>query len=223
MERIAHRGAKREFPENTLAAFAKAYERGADAIELDVHCTRDGVVVVHHDPTIPIRVSRLTNRAIADLDWSVLSAIDLGDGATIPTLDDVLDSTPADATVYVEVKGTGIEERVVEVLRRHDTRCAVHSFDHAAVGRLAMLAPDVPRGILLEHAVRDVVTAMKAVSARDVWPEWKLIDRDLVDRVHAAGGRVIAWTVNERSAAQQLIGMGVDGLCTDDVRLLDGL
>ena len=223
MERIAHRGAKREFPENTLPAFAKAYERGADAIELDVHCTRDGVVVVHHDPTIPIRVSRLTNRAIADLDWAVVSAIDFGDGATIPTLDAVLDSTPASATVYGEVKGAGIEDRVATVLANHDTRCAVHSFDLAAVGRLAMLAPDIPRGILLEHAVRDVVTAMKAVSARDVWPEWKLIDRDLVDRVHSAGGRVIAWTVNDRSAAQGVIGIRVDGLCTDDVRLLDGL
>jgi glycerophosphoryl diester phosphodiesterase len=56
-----------------------------------------------------------------------------------------------------------------------------------------------------------------------VWPEWRLIDRTLVDQVHAANGRVIAWTVNDRAAAQELIAIGVDGLCTDDVRLLDGL
>ena len=223
MERIAHRGAKREFPENTLVAFAQAYRRAADSIELDVHCTRDGVVVVHHDPTIPVRLAGVVERNIADLDWSLVSTIDLGDGATIPTLADVLDSTPASATVYVEVKGAGIEQAVATVIEHHQARCAVHSFDHAAVGRLAVLAPDIPRGILLEHAVRDVVTAMRAVDARDVWPKWSLIDQTLVDQVHGAGGRVIAWTVNERAVAQQLVEMGVDGLCTDDVRLLDGL
>jgi glycerophosphoryl diester phosphodiesterase len=223
VERIAHRGAKREFPENTLAAFARAYERGADAVELDVHCTRDGVVVVHHDAAIPVRLPMFAERNIADLDWSVVSTIDLGGGATIPTLSEVLDSAPASATVYVEVKGAGIEEQVADVVRRHHTRCALHSFDHAAIGRLAVLAPDLPRGILLEHAVRDVVTAMRAVDARDLWPKWRLIDRKLVELVHGAGGRVIAWTVNDREDAEQLIAMGVDGLCTDDVRLLDGL
>ncbi len=197
MERIGHRGAKREFPENTLVAFERAFERGADAIELDVHVTRDGVVVVHHDPTLPLSVSRLLRREIAELDWVAVGTVDLGGGATIPRLSDVLDAAPASATVYVEIKGTRIEEAVARVLAGR-TRCAVHSFDHAAIGRMQTLAPDVPRGILFEHATPDVVAAMTAVGARDVWPDWRLI-------------------------AERLVRIGVDGLCTDDVRLLDGL
>jgi glycerophosphoryl diester phosphodiesterase len=223
VERIGHRGAKREFPENTLQAFACAYARGADAVELDVHATRDGVVVVHHDPTLPLALSRIGHRAIADLDWDDVRSVDLGGGATVPSLAEVLDATPESATVYVEIKGEGIEERVAAVIAVHRAACAVHSFDHTAVSRMRTLAPDLPRGILLEKAVVDVTAAMSAVGARDVWPDWRLIDRTLVDQVHAAAGRVIAWTVNDRGAAQQLIAMGVDGLCTDDVRLLNGL
>jgi glycerophosphoryl diester phosphodiesterase len=222
MERIGHRGAKREFPENTLVAFDRAFERGADAIELDVHATRDGVVVVHHDPTLPLSVTRLLGREIAGLDWATVGSVDLGGGATIPRLVDVLDAAPASAAVYVEIKGVGVEEAVAAVLAGR-ARCAVHSFDHAAVGRMQTLVPDVPRGILFEHATPDVAAAMRSVGARDVWPDWRLIDLTLVDQVHAAGGRVIAWTVNDRAVAEQLIGLGVDGLCTDDVRLLDGL
>jgi glycerophosphoryl diester phosphodiesterase len=64
---------------------------------------------------------------------------------------------------------------------------------------------------------------MEYAGARDVWPEWNSIDEQLVARVHAAGGRVIAWTVNDREAAVRLAALGVDGVCTDDVRLLDDL
>lgn len=192
-------------------------------MELDVHATRDGVVVVHHDPSLPLALSRIANRAIAELDWAAVRSVDLGGGVTVPTLAEVLDATPASATVYVEIKGEGIEQRVAAVIAEHRAGCAVHSFDHGAVARMRRLAPELPRGILLDTAVADVTAAMRAVGARDVWPEWRLIDQTLVDQVHASAGRVIAWTVNDRAAAQRLIAMGVDGLCTDDVRLLDGL
>ncbi|MEO6877108.1 MAG: glycerophosphodiester phosphodiesterase, partial [Gemmatimonadaceae bacterium] len=214
---------KREFPENTLQAFAQAYRRGANAIELDVHATRDGVVVVHHDASLPLTLGRMAHRAIAELDWDTVRAVDLGGGATVPSLADVLAATPESATVYVEIKGDGIEQLVADGIDAHEATCAVHSFDHRTVARMRTLAPDLPRGILLDKAVADVTAAMAAVGARDVWPEWRLIDATLVDQVHASAGRVIAWTVNDRAAAQQLIAWGVDGLCTDDVRLLDGL
>jgi glycerophosphoryl diester phosphodiesterase len=61
---------------------------------------------------------------------------------------------------------------------------------------------------------------MRSASALDVWPQWELIDQPLVERVHDAGGRVIAWTVNSTADAERLIALGVDGLCGDDVRLL---
>src|SRR4051794_8964248 len=105
IERIAHRGAKREFHENTVPAFQRAYELGADAVELDVHATADGVVVVHHDPAVRSGVRKVE---IARTDWAELSALVLAGGTRMPRLTDVLAITPPGRTVYVEIKGAGI-------------------------------------------------------------------------------------------------------------------
>jgi glycerophosphoryl diester phosphodiesterase len=95
----------------------------------------------------------------------------------------------------------------------------VHSFDHPS-----WRAPHNPRsGAASRNSLRRVSGGRRAVDARrpalDVWPQWELIDDALVERVHGAGGRVIAWTVNSTDAAERLLALGVDGLCGDDVRL----
>jgi len=219
LERIGHRGAKREFPENTLPAFRRAYERGADAVELDVHATSDGVVIVHHDPSVHGPDGRLLE--IASTPWSLLKTVRFDGDIGIPTLCDVLDETPPNATVYVEIKGKNIEHAVVECIRRCRATCAIHSFDHDAIVCVKDLAPEIPRGILFEDRDVDVLAAMRRTGARDVWPNWTLIDAELVRLVRHAGGRVIAWTVNDPGVAERLAALGVDGLCGDDVRLLD--
>ena len=225
VERIGHRGAKRELPENTIAAFKRAFDRGADAIELDVHATSDGVVVVHHDPTLGGGFRGFAGRAIAELDWRTLASASESAATRIPTLNDVFAIVPQGGTVYVEIKGSGIEALVAQVVSSARIRSAVHSFDHQCIELMRGLAPTVPRGILIdqEKADTDVLAAMARAGARDVWPEWTMIDRALVERVHGAGGRVIAWTVNDITTAATLVGMGVDGVCTDDVRILDAL
>ena len=219
LERIAHRGAKRELPENSIAAFRRAFDRAADAIELDVHATRDGVVVVHHDPVVA------SSRAIADMTWDELRRVELSPRIGVPRLADVLAMTPSGKTVYVEIKGERIELAVATVIGESSARCAVHSFDHDAIGRLRAIAPDVPRGILFdERATADTMRRrIETTGARDLWPRRDLIDADLVALAHDSGARVIAWTVNSTPEAQALVAMGVDGLCTDDVRLLDAL
>jgi glycerophosphoryl diester phosphodiesterase len=223
VERIAHRGAKLEFPENTLGAFRRAFERNADAVELDVHATKDGMVVVNHDPELGDTYGPLAGRLIAELEWADLAKASTSAATRAPTLSDVLGVTPAGATVYVEIKGSGIEEAVAAIITDARVRCAVHSFDHGAIARMRSLAPAIPRGILFDTQPLDVPGSMAETGARDVWPHWKLIDAELVKTVHAAGGRVIAWTVNDLAVASKLASLGVDGLCTDDVRLLDRL
>ena len=220
--RIAHRGAPREHPENTLPAFARALELGADGIELDVHATRDGVVVVHHDPVPRAAVSdaRLARRPIADLTHEQLGQFAVAPGIGIPTLAEVLALVDDKAIVYVELKGANIERRVIDVIRKHGGRCAVHSFDHSAVARAAAIAPELRRGLLFSRLPADPAGAMAVAGARDAWPEWPLADRALVDAVHGIGGAVIAWTVNDAAAAFHLASIGVDGICTDDVRLI---
>ena len=232
--RIGHRGAPLEVMENTLASFERAFERGADAIELDVHATADGVVVVHHDPTVPSAdepgfrdrrpIAKLTSAQLRSAQLRSTQLSGSSDGrARIPTLTEVLAVVPPGATVYVEIKATGIESLVAQTIASSSARCAVHSFDENTIREMRALAPAVPRGLLFDEYPRDVANSMHRAAARDMWPRWELIDRQLVEAVHAQRGRVIAWTVNSLDAATELVRLGVDGLCSDDVRLFEAL
>jgi glycerophosphoryl diester phosphodiesterase len=221
-EIVAHRGTPRERRENTLAAFAHALEQGADGIELDVHRTVDGVVVVHHDAVLGAEVEPrpLAGRAIATLSAAALASVRLaagpdGDRHAVPTLEDVVRLVGNRATLYVEIKGAGIEPDVLGVLARAAGRVAVHGFDHRVCRRVADVAGAPPGGILVYSYLIDPVHALRAAGARDYWCWWEFIDAALVDVVHAAGGRVVAWTVNDADVARRLADIGVDALCTD--------
>jgi glycerophosphoryl diester phosphodiesterase len=217
-ELIGHRGAPRERPENTLASILRALDLGADAVELDVHATRDGVVVVHHDfvPRADTTVPALRGRPIADLTAAELGTFRVS-GEPIPTLADILSGVGERATIYVEIKGLGIESAVVAALARACSlaRVPVHSFDHRAVARARALEPKLTAGILLVSYLIEPDRALQAAGARDYWQEWTMIDEPLVRAVHSAGGRVIAWTVNDPTEARRLASIGVDGICTD--------
>jgi glycerophosphoryl diester phosphodiesterase len=219
-ERVAHRGSPKEQPENTLAGFLLALERGADAVELDAHVTKDRVVVVHHDDVVQ-------RRAIAQTKWRELSKIDLGAGARIPRLQDVLEAIAERATVYVELKGQAIEKEAVEVVRKFGGRFALHSFDHDAIERVGRMAPDIPRGVLLDRDTPRPMDALRQVieriRPRDVWPHWSLANEQFVRLAHELGTRVIVWTVNSPGTAGIFVSLGVDGVCTDDVSLLANL
>jgi glycerophosphoryl diester phosphodiesterase len=220
-EIIAHRGAHRGLIENTLPAFVRAVEQGADAIELDVHATRNGIVVVNHDP-VPRGTPEdpaLADIPIAQLTLKELRRISLAPNTGVPTLAQVLRTVRAPIKMYIEIKGRGIEAAVVETIRAapDPERCAVHGFDHRVVPRVRSMAPEIPGGILSTSYLIDPAQALRAADARDYWIWWEHVDQALCDAVHGAGGRVIAWTVNDPAAAAHLAAIGVDGLCTDDV------
>jgi glycerophosphoryl diester phosphodiesterase len=215
VEIIGHRGAPREHRENTLPAFARAFELGATAVELDVHATRDGVVVIHHDAATNSRPGDSgTVAVIADSTLASLRTIANGEDQ-IPTLDELLAIVPVGSTIYVEVKANGIEDQVVASIRSSGRTCAVHSFDHRISRRLHDLAPEIPVGILQTSYPVDPLQPMRDAGARDLWQHWELLDEALVDRVHADGRRVIAWTVNDGRIARRFIDWGVDGICSD--------
>lgn len=220
-EIIAHRGASRERPENTLAAFTRAIELGADAIELDVHATRNGIVVVHHDavPRATPDDPALAGTPIAGLSLKELKMFSVAPNTGIPTLAHTLRHVAAPMRLYVEVKGRGIERLVVETIRaaHAESRCAVHAFDHRVIPRVRAIAPGLSTGILTASYLLDPVHALRASEAGDYWIWWEHADRATCDAIHAAGGRVIAWTVNDVAAAHELVEYGVDALCTDDV------
>ncbi|HEX6051997.1 MAG TPA: glycerophosphodiester phosphodiesterase [Gemmatimonadaceae bacterium] len=222
-EVIGHRGSPREFRENTLPSFQRAFHDGADGIELDVHATADRVVVVHHDPSTNARPadSGPTIR-IAESTLAEVQAVPVA-GERVPTLAEVLLEAPKSAMVYVEVKVTGIETEVVTAIRASDRRCAVHSFDHRVARRVAEIAPDIPTGILQTSYPVDPIRPMRDALARDLWQHWELVDEALIRLVHGDGRRVIAWTVNDARVADRLVDWGIDGICTDTPRAMRAL
>jgi glycerophosphoryl diester phosphodiesterase len=209
---IAHRGASSHEHENSRAAFRKARQTGAEAVELDVHATRDGAIVVHHDASLP-DLGR-----IADLTLERVQQSRLPNGESIPLLSEVLPLLRG-LDVWVEVKG--LEEYFDAVLLRTLTegpepdRYAVHSFDHRLVRRLGYREPGLRRGVLLCARVVDPIPMLDAAGANVLWQSAEWVDRQLVDTLHGAGRRIIAWTANDDADIGRLNALGVDGICTD--------
>lgn len=217
MEIIAHRGVPRQQPENSLPGFELAVRQKVHGIELDVHATKDGVIVVHHDPNIRHGPSG-NGPLINTLTLTELHRYPLAPGVEIPTLAAVLDrmaKAVPPPTVYVEVKGKGIEQAVVEVLDHARVPTAVHAFDHRVAARVTSYSPSIPTGILLDSYLVDPAAALQAAGARDYWLQWSFIDRDLVRRIHDVDGRVVAWTVNDPADVIGLDALGVDAICSD--------
>ena len=200
--------------ENTLPSFAAAIEAGADGIELDVHATADGVVVVHHDPALSGGIE------IARTRWADLRRSAAAAGVEVPTLAAASGLVGDRVELFVEIKGAGIEEMVRQTLARHPGRYAIHSFDLETIARLARRDDSLRLGLLFDQPVRDVAALLASHGAHDAWPHHALVDATMVAAVHAAGGRLIAWTANAPGEIARLTSLGADGICTDDVTLI---
>jgi len=210
---ISHRGAHQTLPENSIPAFRRAIDIGAQAIELDVHGTKDGTLIVHHDPIV--NAPGLPPRRIAELSAAEIKRFRLEQDIEMPTLGAVLDAVGTDATVYVEIKASAIEPLVVREIRQHETTCAVHSFDHRIVKTVKSIFPAVRTGVLQVARHVDPVASLVATGAQDLWQDVSFIDEDLISRAHSVNARVIAWTANDAEHWETLRRIGVDGICTD--------
>ena len=189
-------------------------ELGAESVELDVHRTADGVIVVHHDDRLP------DGRVIATLAWADLGAVRVR-GEPIPRLESVFANAAGRLRVHVELKGRDTAADVLRIINEAAVpgQGAVHAFDHRLIARARSLDPTVPRGVLEVSYTTDPLAAAHSVDARDLWRHLEFIDEALVQAAHAEGRRVIAWTVNEADQMTRLAGIGVDGICSDDVAL----
>ena len=208
---IAHRGASSIELENSLAAFRAAAGLGADAVELDVHATIDGEIIVHHDPSVlglPIAQARARD----------LAASPLSNGEHIPTLAQALDVL-GQLKVFVEVKvlDPRWDDRLVQTLDRgpNPAGYAVHSFAFDVVRRLREKRDSLPTGILSEVPTRSPQQTLVDAKAKTLWQERSTLDEALVKTVHGLGATIIAWTVDNRSDMERLVRWGVDGICTN--------
>lgn len=224
---IGHRGALGYAPENTLVSFQKGAELGADLVELDVHLSRDGRLIVMHDGD----VSRTTNGHghIKDMTLAEIKRLDAGvkfqarySGTDVPVLEEVLTWAKGRIPLIIEIKGdplptAGIEEQLLGTLRAHGmlNSVMVISFHHPVVRRIKQTEPHVATGILYFGMLADTVAAARASLANSVRPAWSYWTKEIVDDVHAAGLIASTWNADEESRMEYLAGMGLDSIGSD--------
>jgi glycerophosphoryl diester phosphodiesterase len=218
---LAHRGARRVAPENTIEAFERAVAVGADGVELDVRRTADGVAVVHHDPTTS------DGALIAATPAAALRSAH----PEIPTLAAALDAC-ADRLVNVEIKNSPLEpgfdrderpaEAVVALLeeRSQRDRVIVSSFQLSTIDRVRSCSPSVPTGLLtVTRVAAKLMDRLVDAGHHALHPGRQAMSRRRAEQVithaHDRGLRVNVWTVNAPATLVRLRDAGVDGLITD--------
>ncbi|PYI56961.1 glycerophosphodiester phosphodiesterase [Paenibacillus flagellatus] len=231
---VGHRGAAGDAPENTLASFALAVKQGADAIELDVHPSKDGRLVVCHDTT----VNRTTNGKgeIGQMTVEQLKKLDAGSwggkafaGERLPLLEDVFDLVPPRMEVNVEIKSDSpaLRDALIGMLRERELfgRVFVSSFNHECLVRLKRAEPLVKIGLLYDtKPLRPAEAHGKyGVEPYSLHPHHKLVDRSFVEEAERLGLRVYPWTVNDEPRMRALVELGVSGIITDFPGKLRGL
>lgn len=181
-------------------------------MELDVHATLDGELVVHHDPSI-------MGRPIAQARMRDLSPLRLKNGEPLPTLAQALEVIGPKLKVFVEVKvlDPHWDDRLLETLDQgpNPAGYAVHSFAFHVVRRLGQKRPALPRGILSEVATRSPQQTLEDASAQTLWQERSTLDEQLVNTVHDLGAGIIAWTVDDPADLERFVRWSVDGICTN--------
>jgi glycerophosphoryl diester phosphodiesterase len=229
---VAHRGASGAAPENTMAAFERAVEMGADMIELDVHATEDGHIVVIHDAVLNRTTRGDVRGSVVWFTLEEIKTLDAGSwkgtefaGEEIPTLHEVLSAFKGRTRVLIEIKGKNIEDKVVDVIRETGTEedVVIQSFDVEAVRRCRELLPEVPAGVLFSAPLlfgRSSFNDKVIATALDVKADFvavghKAATPELVALARENGLDVFVWTVNSKKDMANMIDVGVDGIITN--------
>lgn len=218
---IAHRGASSYAPENTLAAFDLAIQMGVGDLELDVHATSDGHVVVIHDET----VDRTTNGSgpVTGHTLAGLAALDAGAwfhpkfaGERIPTFAAVLERYQGRAHIHAEIKGRSadLSHRTVDLIRRFGMvkQVTITSFQKARLEETRAYAPELPTGWLVAEASDALVAQARALGLTQLCPRADTVSRETVRRLHGEGFVVRAWGVSTEDLMRQVVQAGADGM-----------
>jgi len=213
--------------ENSLAAFRRAVDEGYRYVETDVHASADGVVVVHHDPTL----DRTTDRAgeIVKLPWSEIRRASIGGAEPVSRLEEVFEELP-DTQFNVDVKSDAAVEPVIRAIRRTGAvdRVALASFSSRRLARIRKLGgPELtsaigPQSVVTAWAggllpflpVRSFVKGVMAQVPQG-YGRLRVVDASFVRAIHRLGAEVHVWTIDDAEQMRTLLDIGVDGLVTD--------
>ncbi|WP_078598940.1 glycerophosphodiester phosphodiesterase [Streptomyces davaonensis] len=210
---IGHRGVMGVEPENTLRSFVAAQQAGLDAIELDLHLSKDGHLVVMHDTD----VDRTTdgNGPIAEKTLAELRALDAGKGERVPVFEEVLDAVAA--PLQAEIKDVAAARALAEVMDRRDlvSRVEVSSFHDEAVTEIARLVPGVRTALIGSRYGTDIVERAVAAGAGTICLNIRRITLEVVEAARDAHLRIVGWVVNTQDHLRLVRALELDGATTD--------
>ncbi len=214
MKKIGHRGASGYEPENTLIAFQKAIDLNVDGIELDVHLSSDGELIVIHDETI----DRTTN---GKGFVNKLTALELKKYG-IPTLIEVLDLVNQKCFINIELKGIGTAKPVNDLINHYisDKKWELNdflisSFDWNILEKVQLLNSKIRIGILTEESIDEALAFAKKIKAFSIHPDYILLSKEHVALMQENGFEVFPWTVNSAEAIQKIKTYNVNGIISD--------
>lgn len=226
---IAHRGGALEAEENTLPAFERARSLGFTHVELDVHATRDGVVVIHHDPDL----QRLCGdpRKIATLDHAELAQLRTKAGHAIPRLQDLLEAAP-ELHIAIEAKADDVVAPLCALITQMGVidRVTIGAFSPARTAQAAALLGErllwspahaqVARLVARGFGLNLGLAGFGVVQIPASWNGIPIVTKRFMQAAHSAGIAVQVWTVNDAAEMMRLLDLGVDGIMTDKPSLL---
>ncbi|MEU5366238.1 glycerophosphodiester phosphodiesterase family protein [Streptomyces sp. NPDC005925] len=210
---IGHRGIMGVEPENTLRSFVAAERAGLDVIELDLHLSKDGALVVMHDPD----VDRTTDGSgpIAEQTLDELRALDAGGGERVPVFEEVLDAVRA--PLQAEIKDVAAARALAEVMLERDLvpRVEVSSFHDEAVTEIARLVPGVRTALIASRYGLDMVDRAVEAGATTVCLNIRRLTLEVVEHARKADLRIIGWVVNTQEHLRLAHALELDGATTD--------
>ncbi|MFH8989831.1 glycerophosphodiester phosphodiesterase [Streptomyces sp. NPDC017940] len=210
---IGHRGVMGVEPENTLRSFVAAQAAGLDILELDLHLSKDGALVVMHDAD----VGRTTDGegAVADKTLAELRDLDAGDGERVPVFEEVLDAVTA--PLQAEIKDVAAARALAEVMNGRDLtgRVEVLSFHDEALAEITRLVPGVRTALVASRYGTDVVERATAVGAGALVLNIRRLTLEIVEHARAAELRIIGWVVNTQDDLRLVRALQLDGATTD--------
>ncbi len=214
MLKIGHRGARAYEPENTLRSFKKAIELDVDAVEFDVRKTKDDELVVIHDD----KVDRTTNGKglVSELTLNEIKQLSTEKDEKISTLEEALDFLDRKVKILIELKETGFENSVVQLveLKGLVDNVIIVSFLEEALKKVRELNQKVPTGLIyVRH--RNPVKAALDLRANYILPLYRFTHTADVQKAHANGLKVIVWTINSIEEVAEYVKKGVDGIASD--------
>ena len=216
---IGHRGAAALEPENTLLSIKRAIDIGVDAVEIDVHLSKDRELVVIHDAT----VDRTTDGTGPVSSYTVqeIKRLDAGKGEAISTLQEVIDLIDKRVMLIIELKEKGAERSVVDLIIRNNLfdKAYVISFWHRLVKTAKEMDSRTKTGVLLVGSPVDACIATQA-SADALVMKYSFVDREFVKIAHKKGLRVFIWNIDDQDLLKPYVDMGVDAIGSNDPRVL---